>query len=503
MDDPRSARLGAMRRHPGELYELSTPPTDPQLTNRDLEPTPVARRTWSTYHVASLWVGLSVCIPTYMLAAGLVEGGMSAAQALLTILLGNLIVLLPMVAIAHAGTRYGIPFPVLARASFGSAGAHVPSLARAAVACGWFGIQTWIGGQAMDTLLDTAVPGWSGLAGGHWIGFFLFWAWNLWIVVRGADSIKRLEAWAAPLLLVAGLALLVWAARRAGGLGPILARPGRFANTAEFLRFFAPSLTAMVGFWATLALNIPDLSRYARSQRAQALGQLAGLPTTMTLFSFIGIAVTSASVLIFGAAVWDPVALVGRLGQPFVVVVSLAVLLVATLTTNVAANVVAPANSFANLAPRRISFAAGGLITGVIGVAIMPWKLLSDFSTYIFGWLVGYSVLLGPIAGIFVADYWWVRRARLSLADLYARDGIYGRVNRRALLALAAGVGTALSGLLVPGLRPLYDYAWFVGFGVAFLVYALAMRGTPVLDFAAVPDAGAPAEGGSFGTPSP
>jgi len=479
-----------MRRLPGERYELAVEPSDPALANADLLPTPVARRTWTTYHVASLWVGLSVCIPTYMLAAGLVDGGMSAWQALVTILLGNLIVLLPMVAIAHAGTRYGIPFPVLARASFGSAGAHVPALLRAVVACGWFGIQTWIGGQAMDTILDTALPGWSSIPGGHWLGFFAFWALNMWVVVRGSDAIKRLEAWAAPLLLVAGVALLFWAASKAGGLGPILDRPGKFATTGEFLRFFVPSLTAMVGFWATLALNIPDLTRYARDQRAQALGQLAGLPTTMTLFSFVGVAVTSASVLIFGEAIWDPVALVGRLGEPLVILLSLAVLLVATLTTNVAANVVAPANGFSNLAPRRISFATGGLVTGVLGILIMPWKLLADFSTYIFGWLIGYSALLGPIAGIVIADYWWVRRGRLSLADLYARDGIYGRVNGRAIAALVAGVAVALVGLVAPALRPLYDYAWFVGFAVAFLVYGIAMRGTPVLDTGRLPDAG-------------
>jgi len=476
MSQIEPAGPGAMRRHPGELYDLAEPPADGALSNTDLAPTPVARRTWSTYNVASLWIGLAVCVPTYMLAAGLVEGGMSAWQALGTILLGNLIVLLPMVAIAHAGTRYGVPFPVLARAAFGTSGAHVPALLRAVVGCGWFGIQTWIGGQAIDTMLRTAFPSWASLPGGQWLAFAAFWLANVWIVVRGSDAIKRLEAWAAPVLLVGGLALLAWASARAGGLGPILSRPGRFAGGGDFLAFFVPSLTAMVGFWATLALNIPDLSRYARSQRAQALGQLAGLPTTMTLFSFVGVAVTSASVLLFGEAIWDPVALLARLGSSWVILASLAVLLLATLTTNVAANVVAPANGFANLSPGRISFATGGVVTGVVGILIFPWKLLENFSTYVFGWLVGYSALLGPIAGILIADYWWVRRGRLSLPDLYRADGVYGRFNPRALVALAAGIGVALVGLVVPALRPLFDYAWFVGFGVAFAVYAVAMR---------------------------
>jgi len=475
-----------MRRVEGDLYELREPPTDPRLANPDLAPTRAEQRTWTTYHMASLWVGLSVCIPTYMLAAGLVEGGMSWWQAMLTILLGNLIVLVPMVLIAHPGTRYGIPFPVLARASFGTAGANVPAILRGLVACGWFGIQTWIGGQAIHTMLRTAFPAWERVPGGVWIAFFAFWLMNIYIVVKGSNAIKKLEAWAAPFLLLAGLALLAWAALRAGGLGPILARPSKFQTTGDFLAFFLPSLTAMVGFWATLALNIPDLSRYAKSQKAQVRGQLYGLPTTMTLFSFVGVAVTSASVIIFGEAIWDPVALLSRLGSPLVILISLFALLIATLTTNVAANVVGPANDFANLWPARINFALGGILTGILGIVIMPWRLLEDYGTYIFGWLVGYSSFLGPIAGIFIADYWLIRKTRLSLADLYASDGIYGRWNWKALVALLAGVVTALIGLVVPGLRILYDQAWFVGFTVAFALYWGLMRGTPVIDLSRV-----------------
>lgn len=477
-----------MRRVRGDLYEMAEAPGDPGLSNADLAPTRGSQRTWSTYHIASLWIGLSVCIPTYMLAAGLVDGGMSWKQAMFTILLGNLVVLVPLILIAHSGTRFGIPFPVLARSSFGTSGAHIPSLLRGVVACGWFGIQTWIGGQAIHIMLRTAFPVWERVPGAPWIAFAVFWLMNLYIVVRGSNAIKRLEAWAAPFLIVAGLALLAWAALRAGGFGPILARPSKFQTTREFLAFFVPSLTAMVGFWATLALNIPDLTRFARDQKAQVWGQLFGLPTTMTLFAFIGVAVTSASMIIFGETIWDPVALLARLGSPLVILISLFAVLIATLTTNVAANVVAPANGFANLWPARITFALGGLITGVIGIAIQPWRLLSDYGTYIFGWLVGYSGFLGPIAGIFIADYWIVRKTNLSLPDLYRRDGIYGRWNPKALVALALGVGTALIGLAVPSLRFLYDYSWFVGFGVAFAVYALAMRGTPLVDLSGVPE---------------
>jgi NCS1 family nucleobase:cation symporter-1 len=479
-----------MRRAPGELYELVDAPPDPTLSNEDLRPTRVAERTWGTYHIASLWVGLSVCIPTYMLAAGLVGGGMNWWQAVSTIMLGNLIVCVPMVLIAHAGTRFGIPFPVLARASFGVRGSNVPALLRALVACGWFGIQTWIGGQAIHTMTKVAFPGLD-LPGGAALGFALFWAWNMYIVVKGSESIKLLEAWAAPFLIAAGLALFAWAVTRAGGLGPILDRPGRFANTGDFLAYFVPSLTAMVGFWATLALNIPDLSRYAKDQRAQVLGQFLGLPTSMTLFAFIGVAVTSASEVIFGQAIWDPVELLSRIENPLVVLLSLFALLIATLTTNVAANVVAPANGFANLWPEKITFAKGGLITGVIGILIMPWKLLENADRYI-GWLIAYSGFLGPIAGIFIADYWVVRRGRLALRELYRKDGLYGAFNGRATAALALGIAAALVGLAVPALRILFDYAWFAGFATAFATYVVLMKGTPVLDLAPVPAAPAP-----------
>jgi nucleobase:cation symporter-1, NCS1 family len=445
--------------------------------NADLAPVPASRRTWGTYEIAALWIGMAVCIPTYMLAAGLVAGGMSWWQAVGTIALGNVIVLVPMMLTGHAGTRYGLPFPVLARASFGLAGSHVPALLRAGVACGWFGIQTWIGGAALDTLFGIALPLWTALPAHHWIGFALFWAMNVYFIVRGTESIRFFEAWAAPVLLVMGAALLAWAVWRVGGFGPIFAQPSKFESGAEFFRFFVPSLTGMVGFWATLSISIPDFTRYATSQRAQLVGQAMGLPPTMALFSFIGVAVASATLLIFGEAIWDPVALCAKFDNPFVVLLSVFALAVATLTTNIAANVVPPANAFANLAPRRISFVTGGLITAVIGIVMMPWKLLSDFEAYIFGWLVGYSGLLGPVAGILIVDYWIVRKQRLSVRDLYVEGGEYPLIHWPAMIALGAGIATALAGLVIPGLRPLYDYAWFVGFGTSSLAYlALARR---------------------------
>jgi NCS1 family nucleobase:cation symporter-1 len=462
---------------------------DTSLYNEDLAPIPLDRRTWGTYNYASLWVAMSVCIPTYMLASGLIAGGMSWKQAIGTILLGNLIVLIPMILNAHAGTKYGIPFPVYVRASFGVRGANIPAVLRALVACGWFGIQTWIGGQAIYSML---VVLWAGAATHPalpWICFFAFWALNMAVIWRGIESIKFLQGVSAPFMLCVGLMMLWWITRKAGGLGPVLASPSKFKTTGEFLRFFVPSLTGMVGFWATVALNIPDFTRYAKSQRAQMVGQALGLPTAMTVYSFIGVAVTSASVVIFGTAIWDPVALLGRFHEPVIASIALVALLIATLNTNVAANVVSPSNDFSNLNPRLISFRMGGLITGVIGVMMMPWKLLSDFSNYIFGWLVGYSGLLGPIAGIMIADYFIVRKSNLDVEGLYRRNGPYeytNGVNYRSLIALAAGVLVALVGKFVPSLHWLYDYAWFVGFLVAAVLYAALMRRVVVAESAGV-----------------
>ena len=452
---------------------------DASLYNPDLAPVPPDKRSWGTYNYASLWVAMSVCIPTYMLASGLIAGGMSWIQAVLTILLGNLIVLIPMLLNAHAGTRYGIPFPVFVRASFGVRGANVPAILRALVACGWFGIQAWIGGQAIYSMLRIVWPGAANLSGSNWICFFLFWAINMMVIWRGIETIKFLEGIGAPFMLVVGLLLLFWITRKAGGFGPVLRMPSKFHNTPEFVRFFIPALTGMVGFWATVALNIPDFTRYAKSQRAQMVGQALGLPAAMTLYSFIGVAVTSASAVIFGEAIWDPVVLLGRFNQPLVALIALVALLLATLNTNVAANVVSPSNDFSNLRPSLISFRTGGLITGVVGILMMPWRLLRDFSSYIFGWLVGCSALLGPIAGIMICDYYLVRRRQLVVEDLYLRGGAYEYLhgfNPIAILALVAGVAIALIGLAVPAVRWLFDYAWFVGFVVSGGLYFLLMQ---------------------------
>ncbi|MBC7947959.1 MAG: NCS1 family nucleobase:cation symporter-1 [Chitinophagaceae bacterium] len=474
---------------------------DSSLTNEDLAPVPPARRTWGTWNYAALWISMSLCIPTYMLASSLIEGGMNWWQAILTIFIANTIVLIPMVLNGHAGAKYGIPFPVLVRSSFGTKGANIPAMLRAIVACGWFGIQTWIGGTAIYYMLRVWFPQLPEIVisgslpnAAPLFCFLLFWLLNMLVVYLGVESIRKLLVFKAIFLPVAALALLFWAISAANGLGPILDQPARLSGD-EFWNYFFPALTGMVGFWATLSLNIPDFTRYAKSQRAQIRGQAIGLPPSMTLFAFIGVVVTSATAIIYGNTIWDPVLLAGKFENKLMVTFAMLAVAISTLATNIAANIVSPANDFSNIAPKKISFRTGGYITGIIGIMIFPWKLVADPTGYIFTWLVGYSSLLGPVGGIMIADYYFIRRQQLNVVDLYRHEGQYSYqngFNSAALVALLLGILPNVPGFLVTTkiisansvpswIAGLYHYAWFVGFIVSGFIYWGMMR-NKVLD---------------------
>lgn len=583
------------------MYELAVSPADSPLCNADISPTAISERHWNRWNIAALWIGMAVCIPTYMLAASLLNQGMNWWQAILTIMLGNVIVLIPMLLTSHPGTKYGIPFPVLSRASFGTRGAHIPAILRSLVACGWFGIQTWIGGLAIYSFLCILWPAFGklpmlpiGINVGQLLAFLAFWAITMIIVIKGIESIRWLEDWAAPVLILIGLALMGWGVYYGGGFARVLDKsaeftrqpvvavlheggrmelrfqtiedggqpratavilssesrtddngrlqgavkpytsaldlptelnlaPGsklfvQFSNgkanssivsvvlplkqktgasvtTFDFWAAFFPALTAMVGYWATLSLNIPDFTRYAKSQKEQMSGQMIGLPTTMTFYSFVGLLATCAGLVIFkdffipGDAPWDPVQLLSQFHNPILVLVAMFALAIATLSTNLAANVVAPANGFSNLAPEKISFRTGGIITGVIGIIILPWKLIESTQGYIFTWLIGYSALLGPIAGIVIADYYLVRKRVLDLEGLYQTDGSYSfksGFNPAAVVAIILGVIPNVPGFLaaagfisatsIPSyLHTIYTYAWFVGFFIAMGIYTVMM----------------------------
>jgi NCS1 family nucleobase:cation symporter-1 len=471
------------------------------LFNRDLAPVLVSDRNWTTYNYAALWISMAHCIPTYMLSSGLISAGMNWWQALITILLGNTIVLIPILLNSHPGTKYGIPFPVFARAAYGTYGSNLPALMRAIVACGWFGIQAWIGGEALHIFFSAIIPRWPTLLGGpflghmttEWLSFLLFWGLNIYIIYRGMDLLRKVENWAAPFVLIMTSLLLAWAIWKAHGLGYLLTQQSKFHSLGEFWPIFIPSLTGMIGFWATLSLNMPDFTRFGHSQREQAVGQIVALPTTMTVFAAMGVMITSAAVIIYPHMkpdeLWDPMKLVSQFQRVEIVAISMFTVVVATLAVNIAANVVSPANDFANAFPKLISFRTGGLITGIIGILMQPWRLLADPSGYIFTWLVGYSGGLASIAGVLIADYWLVRKKRLELGDLYRTRGVYsynGGWNWRAVVATLVGCALAWSGpllarfgIVVPLLQMFYSYAWFVGFGAAAGTYLLLMKLAP------------------------
>ncbi|MEO6671440.1 MAG: NCS1 family nucleobase:cation symporter-1 [Ferruginibacter sp.] len=471
--------------------------TASSLYNEDLAPVPQNKRTWGTWNYAALWISMSLCIPTYTMASSMINEGMSWWQAVLTIFIGNAIVLVPMLLNGHAGAKFGIPFPVLARASFGTSGANIPAMLRAIVACGWFGIQTWIGGASLYNLIRTWNPGILPIDNVSLFPqtlalecFVIFWFLNMFIVYKGVESIRKLLVFKAIFLPLAAIALFCWAVIAAKGLGPILATPSKFSDNTSFFKFFFPALTAVVGFWATLSLNIPDFTRYAKSQRSHIRGQAIGLAPSMTLFAFVGVVVTSASAIIYGSPEWDPVQLAGKFESKIVVTFAMIGIIISTLATNIAANIVSPANDFSNLSPKRINFRMGGYITGVIGVLIFPWKLMADPNGYIFTWLIAYSSLLGPVGGIMIVDYFFIRKKELNLDDLYDPNGSYkytNGFNSAAIIALLAGILPNVPGFLLQvklisssafpqWISELYHYAWFVGFAVSGILYYILMK---------------------------
>ena len=470
------------------------------LWNEDLAPTGLAQRTWRWYHFTALWIGMVMCIPAYTLAASLIEGGMSWGQAVMTVFFGNAIVLVPMLLIGHAGAKYGIPYAVLVRASFGTVGGRLPALLRALVACGWYAIQSWFGGAMIYTLagvlighpLGGAPIGGLGINLGQLVCFLAFWGIQFYFVVHGIESIRKLETYTAPIKIVICFLLLWWVWSKAGGFGPILSQPSQFVEggpkAGQFWPTFWPSLTAMVGFWATLALNIPDFTRFSKSQKDQIIGQSVGLPGPMGLVALLAVIVTSATVVLFGKALWDPVDVASRMTGAGVLI-ALVVLLIDTVSVNLAANLVGPAYDFAALKPNLISYKVGGYITASVAIVMMPWKILESTQGYIFTWLIGYSALLGPVAGILVVDYYLIRKTNLDVPQLYLADGKYSYRNGwnpAAIVAFVLGVALNVPGFLnaaFPSAFPnvgdtfklIYTYAWFVGLAVAAVVYRVMM----------------------------
>lgn len=565
-----------------EIVELHEDLSSSPLYSADLAPVPREKRTWTVWSLAALWVGMAVCIPTYMLAAQFIVNGISWWESLLVIGLANLIITVPMVLSGHAGVKYGIPFPVLGRSSFGTKGIHIPAIVRGLIAAAWFGIQTWIGGDSIYVIWETIMgnsPDLSVLSTGRFIGFGVFWLINLYFIVKGTESIKTLELLAAPILVAVGIALIWWGSAQVGSFGKVLESSKQLAVptvslskneltircikdkngtpkatgyqvtypykgddkhlkistnilpvtqheikiplaklqtidleainnggtievqlssenytssivSAKIIKEKKQSqiwkylvmLTAMVGFWATMSISIADITRYSKSQSDQKKGQFIGLPGTMILFSFVGIFVTCAATVAFGDiliredAPWNPADLLAKFDGKGIVIVSQIFLLIATLSTNIAANVIAPANAFSNAFPKQISFRSGGILTAIIGIMIMPWALIN----YIVPLLLFVSSLLGPVVAILICDYFVIRKTNLNLAELYKKDGIYSfggsGFNSAAIIAFLVGALVAGIGNFVPALAFLYDISWFSGFIVSFALYYFLAR---------------------------
>ena len=435
------------------------------MWNDDLRPCTLPEHNWPGSKFSALWIGMCLCLPTYSLASGMIALGMNWWESVLTVLAGCVVVMVAILLVSHAGTKFGIPYPVFARLWFGTRGAHLPALARAIIGAGWFGINSWFGGLALDAILPHIVPAWSGVWQHTLVAFFIFWAINVLIAMRGPQAIGKLAQIAAPTLAICAVLLFIWGLDAAHGIGPMLSGQATIHGPAFWYVFF-PSVIGVISFWATMALNIPDYTRYATSQRAQILGQIWSMPLAMAIFAFIGITVTSVTKSLYGVPLWNPIDLIVKF-PPVVVVLGGIVVILSSVTINVGANVMAPARAFQNLYPRGITFAIGAIITGLLSLCMAPGEVLKDFGNYIFIWLGGYGAMLGAFDGIAIADYWLVRRRRLDLAQLYSPSGVYSYLNGlnpRAIAALCVGWIVALLGLAAPALNmPYLKFLWAGG----------------------------------------
>ncbi|WP_206459513.1 NCS1 family nucleobase:cation symporter-1 [Anaerovorax sp. IOR16] len=484
------------REHNG-LYELTDVARaeliDSKYYNGDLAPTSISQRTWTTYNVSSLWIGMSICLPTYALSASLVALGLSPLAALINVTIGNLLVLIPMQLNSHAGTKYGVPYPVFARLAFGPRGAHIASIARGIVGCGWVGIQTWFGGKALHLILMTLIPNFSGNQATLFVTCFIFWSINISLAYRGPEWIRKLESWGAPFLGILTIALLIWATLAAKAHGNIEAmdilnlpmNQDKLAEGGGFWAVFAAGLTSNLAFWSTLALNIPDFSRYAKSQRTQFLGQLYGMPTTLGIFALISAYVTAATSFITpdGSMITDPAEVVTLISNSVATVLGAAGIIIATLTTNIAANFVAPANGFSNLAPKKISYKIGVIITGILAMIMQPWQFMKDGNVFIYDWLGLYGVMLAPIAGIFLADYYIVKKKNMDVMSLFqAEEGRYWYkkgFNYIAFFSWLCGCIPPILGKIISSLHWMTNNGYLISFFISLIIYPILMKTSP------------------------
>ena len=464
--------------------ELSPSGLEPGLYNADLAPVPLNRRDWTWVNMSTVWMGMVHNVVAYETAAGLMALGMNAWQAIAATAIAYLFLFVAMWFNAVSGTRYGLPFCVLIRSSFGPRGAQIPVLLRGFVAIFWFAVQAYAGSEAIDAIVGTLWPTWLtftttilGLSLHGWAAVALFWLLHAWIISHGVHRIRNFELVAGPLVIIVGLIATVWGLQVGHGLGPLFAQPSHLSGVKGWL-IFATGVTGLTGTWCTFAVNIPDLSRFVRSERDQVLGQLIGLPITAVVFTLMSVIVTSATVIVFGKPIWDPVALLLAIGHPGILIFGGITIVVATLSVNVAANIMPACYDLVNLFPRKLNFGSAGVAVLLIGLLFFPWLWFKDADS-IFKVLGGIGGILGPVTGIMLADYFGLRHQRYQVADLYRYDGPYaawGGWNFAGIGAFIIGGLAALSGLIVPALAFLYDFSWFIGVAVGAVAYLALSR---------------------------
>ncbi|WP_252606831.1 NCS1 family nucleobase:cation symporter-1 [Bacillus paralicheniformis] len=461
--------------------------TDRTLSNSDLQPLKPEERTWKAVNFASIWMGCIHNIPTYATVGGLIAIGLSPWQVLGIIAVASIVLYAALALNGHAGAKYGVPFPVLIRSSFGIYGANIPAFLRGFVAIMWFGIQAFAGSIALNILILNMWSGWKDI-GGDWnlfglhlsglLSFVFFWGIHLLVLHHGMESIRKFEVWAGPLVYLVFGGMVWWAVDIAGGLGPIYSQPGKFQTFGELIWPFLAGVTGIIGIWATLILNIPDFTRFAASQKEQIRGQFYGLPGTFVLFAFASITVTSGSQAAFGEPIWDVVDILAHFDNPYVIALSVITLCIAAISVNVAANIVSPAYDLANFLPKYIDFKRGSYLTAVLALFTFPWKLMENEAS-VFSFLGTIGGILGPVAGVMLADYFIIRKRTLCLEDLYSASGqymYYKGYNYRAFAAVALGALMSLIGSYIPAMKPLYDVSWFSGVLIASFAYILLMR---------------------------
>ncbi|WP_342514415.1 NCS1 family nucleobase:cation symporter [Sporosarcina sp. FSL K6-1522] len=450
--------------------------------SKDLMPTSPKERKWKIGNYFSLWMGNVHNVPAYVTIGGFFALGLSVGQVFWSIVIASIILAGVMVLSGHAGAKYGIPFSMLLRTSYGTKGAMLPGIIRGCIAAVmWFGFQTYAGSLAFTILIGKLWPAYLHL-GGDWnlfglslpglISFIAFWLFNILFVFGGMKILGKFIKLLSPLVYVVFGGMAIWAIQLAGGITPILEHTSKGVEGNTTLVFIA-SISAILATWAAPIVSASDFTREARSQKDQSIGQIAGLITTYLLFAVAAIAVIVGSEIAFGTPIWNVLDVVDRFDNNFAIGISVLTICMTTLAVNITGNIIPAGYQLSALFPKHLTFRTGALLAAIVGFLIMPWKLMED-ATSIFMFLGIIGGLLSPVLGVMLTHYFIVAKRILNLEELYAINGKYNYKNGVHVPAVVATLGggiVSIIGQFVPILKPLYDISFFSGFVVASLIY--------------------------------